>query len=54
VVAQSDQLDLLIEQAELRARAILTARWETVNQLTQAQIVIGQVDGDALAETLDN
>ena len=47
-----DQLGALVEHAETQARTILTARWETVERLAQAQIARGRTEGNALAEIL--
>lgn len=39
---------LLIEEVETQVRTILTERWATVDQLAQAQIADGRVEGEAL------
>jgi hypothetical protein len=43
-----EQFGPLIEATETQVRAILTDRWATVDQLAQAQIADGRVEGEAL------
>ena len=47
-----DQLGVLVEHVETQARTILTAGWEAVERLAQAQIARGRIEDDALTEIL--